>query len=246
MLSSHRNGMMGSIHYRSSTLLVSLLLACGGGEPAPSPAIGGPVSDPGAANTAPVILFIGTSLTAGYGLDPAEAYPALIQARLDSVGLRYRAVNAGVSGETSAGALRRVEWLFAQESPAVVILETGGNDGLRGQDPDSLGANIAAILGAARGLDPSPILVLAGMEAPPNLGERYTRRFREVFPEAAEKTGATLIPFLLEGVAGVQSLNQADGIHPTAEGQAVVAGTVWRVLGPLLAARAREREGPGR
>ena len=238
--------MMGRIHYRFSALLVSLLLACGGGEPAPSPATGGPAPDPGATNTAPVILFIGTSLTAGYGLDPAEAYPALIQAKLDSAGLHYRTVNAGVSGETSAGALRRVEWLFAQESPAVVILETGGNDGLRGQDPDSLGANIVAILAAAKGLDPPPVLVLAGMEAPPNLGERYTRRFREVFPESAARTGTTLIPFLLEGVAGVQALNQADGIHPTAEGQAVVAGTVWRVLGPLLAARAREREGPGR
>ena len=225
---------MGRSRYPILSLLVWSLAACGGGEPAPAPGQdrSAPSAVPGA--SAPVILFIGTSLTAGYGLDPSEAYPARIQAKLDSAGLGYRVVNAGVSGETSAAALRRIEWLFAQEPPAVVVLETGGNDGLRGQDPDSLGANVTGILEAALRLNPQPKLILAGMEAPPNLGERYTSRFREVFPRAAAVTGAALIPFLLEGVGGVDSLNQADGIHPTAAGQLLLAETVWRVLGPLL------------
>lgn len=224
--------MMGRSRYL--ILIVGSLSACGGGEPAPAVPRGDEVATRAAAVAAPVILFVGTSLTAGYGLDPSEAYPARIQARLDSAGIGYRVVNAGVSGETSAAALRRVEWLFAQEPPAVLVLETGGNDGLRGQDPDSLGANITAILEAARRLTPTPKLILAGMEAPPNLGERYTSRFRAVFPRAAAQSGAVLIPFLLEGVGGVDSLNQADGIHPTAAGQEVLAETVWRVLRPLV------------
>lgn len=227
--------MMGKIRNPILIMLALSLASCGGGEPAPAPARDASVPAAASGTSAPVILFIGTSLTAGYGLDPSEAYPARIQAKLDSAGLGYRVVNAGVSGETSAAALRRVEWLFAQEPPAVLVLETGGNDGLRGQDPDSLGANVTGILEAALRLNPQPRLILAGMEAPPNLGERYTSRFRAVFPRAAAATGAALIPFLLEGVGGVDSLNQADGIHPTAAGQVLVAETVWRVLGPLLA-----------
>jgi acyl-CoA thioesterase-1 len=149
-------------------------------------------------------------------------------------------VNAGVSGETSAGALRRTEWLFQQAPPAIFLLETGGNDGLRGLEPDGLEANLLAILERASRLDPPPSLVLAGMEAPPNLGAAYTDRFRAVYTNAANRTGATLIPFLLAGVAGVDSLNLPDGIHPTAAGQAVVARTVWQALEPLLEARPEE------
>jgi acyl-CoA thioesterase-1 len=186
------------------------------------------------------MMFLGTSLTAGYGVDPSVAYPAVTQRMVDSAGYRYRVVNAGVSGETSAGALRRTEWLFQQAPPAIFILETGGNDGLRGLEPDSLEANVLAILERASRLDPPPLLVLAGMVAPPNLGGSYTESFQAVYPSAASRTGATLIPFLLAGVAGVDSLNLPDGIHPTVAGHAVVARTVWAVLEPLLEARRKE------
>ena len=222
--------------YTATVLLASLLAACGGSD-APREPVPPPASSAAAPSDAPVILFLGTSLTAGYGVDPSLAFPALIQRMLDSAGYRYRVVNAGVSGETSAGALRRTEWLFGQEPPAIMILETGGNDGLRGQDPDSLEANVLSILERAAGLTPPPRLVLAGMEAPPNLGDTYTDRFRAVFPSAAARTGAILIPFLLNGVAGVDTLNQPDGIHPTVAGHAIVARTVWRALEPLLEAR---------
>jgi acyl-CoA thioesterase-1 len=181
----------------------------------------------------PVILFLGTSLTAGLGLDPSEAFPSLVQQKLDAAGLRYRVVNAGVSGETSAGALRRIDWLLRQPV-AVLVLETGANDGLRGQDPEATRANIQALLDAARRHEPPPRLVLAAMEALPNYGEGYRRRFRAIYPELAKANGATLVPFLLEGVAGDAALNQPDGIHPTAEGQARVAENVWKALRPLL------------
>jgi acyl-CoA thioesterase-1 len=188
---------------------------------------------PGTADDRPVILFVGTSLTAGLGLDPSEAYPALVQARLDAAGLRYRVVNAGVSGETSAGALRRVDWLLRQPV-AVLVLETGANDGLRGQDPDATRANIQSILDEARRHQPPPRLVLAAMEAPPNYGEAYRRRFRAVYPELAKANAVTLLPFLLGGVAGDPALNQPDGIHPTAAGHARIAETVWKALRPVL------------
>lgn len=180
-----------------------------------------------------MILFVGTSLTAGLGLDPSEAYPALLQGRIDAAGLRYRVVNAGVSGETSAGARRRIEWLLRQPV-SVLVLETGANDGLRGQDPDATRANIQAILDEVRRQQPPPRLVLAAMEALPNYGEAYRRSFRAIYPELAKANGATLLPFLLEGVAGEAALNQPDGIHPTAEGHERIAETVWKTLRPLL------------
>ena len=188
-----------------------------------------------APDTPPRILCLGTSLTAGLGLDPSQAWPALLQAKVDAEGLRYRVINAGSSGETSAGARRRIDWLMRQPV-AVLVVETGANDGLRGQDPDATRANLQAILDRARQQSPAPALVIAGMEAPPNLGREYTARFHAVFPEVANENGAALVPFLLEGVAGVPRLNQADGIHPTAEGQRLVADNVWRVLRPLLVA----------
>jgi acyl-CoA thioesterase-1 len=182
---------------------------------------------------APRILCLGTSLTAGLGLDPSQAYPALLQNRVDAEGLRYRVANAGSSGETSAGARRRIDWLMRQ-SVAVLVVETGANDGLRGQDPDATRANIQAILDRARQQTPMPRIVLLGMEAPPNLGREYVSRFHAVFPDLAKKNGVALVPFLLEGVAGVPRLNQADGIHPTAEGQRILAENVWKILRPLL------------
>ncbi|MCC7131603.1 MAG: arylesterase [Gemmatimonadales bacterium] len=182
-----------------------------------------------------MVVFAGTSLTAGYGLSSPElAYPALIQRKIDSLGLRYRVINAGVSGETSAGLLRRIGWVLDQGNVAVLMVETGANDGLRGQDPDSTRANIQAIFDRAKALVPPPRLLLTGMEAMPNLGRDYTTRFRAIYPELARRNDAALVPFLLEGVAGVDSLNQADGIHPTPRGQEIVAETVWRALRGLL------------
>jgi acyl-CoA thioesterase-1 len=192
----------------------------------------------GAAAPAPLVLFLGTSLTAGHGVDPSEAYPALVQARIEASGLRFRVVNAGVSGETSAGARRRIDWLMRRKV-AVLVVETGANDGLRAQDPEATRQNIQAIFDRARRQDPPPRLVLAGMQAPPNLGRDYATRFRAIYPELARANGADLIPFLLEGVAGVARLNQADGIHPNAGGHRVVAETVWKTLGPLLTAETR-------
>ncbi len=225
----------------STAILLLTALACGSQQSRP-PADPPPPPQPESVDSKPTILFIGTSITAGMGLDPSDAFPAVIQAKIDAAGLEYAVTNAGVSGETSAGALRRTEWLFGQASPAVVVLETGANDGLRGQDPDSLEANIRAILLRASQLRPAPRLVLAGMEAPPNLGQTYTSRFREVYRRVARETGAAFVPFLLDGVAGVDSLNQSDGIHPTPEGHRVIAATLWSVLEPVL----REGESPQR
>jgi len=182
------------------------------------------------------VVFLGTSLTAGYGLDEDEAYPARIQQKIDSAGLSYRVINAGVSGETSAGGLRRIDWLLRQPV-AVLVIELGANDGLRGQDIDSMRMNLQRIIDSTRAQQPDARIVIAGMEAPPNMGRSFTDRFRRVFPEVARANDAALIPFLLDGVAAVPSLNQADGIHPTAEGQHIVAGNVWRVLGPMLERR---------
>jgi acyl-CoA thioesterase I len=181
----------------------------------------------------PTVLFLGTSLTAGYGIDPQRAYPALIQQKIDSAGLDFRVVNAGLSGETSAGALRRADWLF-QQPVSVLVLETGANDGLRGLPADSLRANIQGILDRAKRLLPTPRLVLVGMKVPPNYGRAYAQQFESIYPELAKSNGAVLVPFLLEGVGGVRALNQPDGVHPTDEGQRKMAETVWRVLEPVL------------
>lgn len=187
-----------------------------------------------AGSARPRIVILGTSLTAGYGLpDPALAYPALLQRRIDAAGLKYEVVNRGVSGETSAGARARVDWVL-REPAAIVVVETGANDGLRGLDVGSLRANVQAILDRAKRQNPPAKLVLVGMEAPPNYGLDYTKQFRAVYSELARANGAALVPFLLQGVAGIARLNQADGVHPTAEGQRIAAENVWRVLEPLL------------
>ena len=188
----------------------------------------------------PSIVFLGTSLTAGLGLDPSQAYPALVQRKLDSLRVPYRAVNAGVSGETSAGALRRLDWVL-KDRPAILVVETGANDGLRGLDVDTTEANLVAIVHRARAADAGIRIVLAGMEAPPNLGARYTARFRGIFRAVAAREHLPLIPFLLAGVGGIDSLNQADGIHPNVRGERIVAANVWRVLGPLVRGTAAGR-----
>lgn len=219
--------------YTKAVLIVSLLTACArpNGEAAPAAADSAPAA---ASAQKPAILVMGTSLTAGYGIDISESWPSRLQALLDSAGLSFRIINAGVSGETSAGALRRADWVLSREHPAVLILETGGNDGLRGLDPDTLKANILGVFAKARALDPPPALVIMAMEAPPNLGDRYTRRFRAIYEEVASETGATLIPFFLDGIAGVDSLNQPDGIHPNARGADRAAANAWKTLSEVL------------
>jgi acyl-CoA thioesterase-1 len=186
-----------------------------------------------AEETRPTVVFIGTSLTAGYGLREDEAFPALIQARIDERGLDYRVVNAGVSGDTSAGGLRRLDWLL-RLPVAVLVLELGANDMLRGQDPASLEDNLDAILGRTAESHPGARFLVAGMRAAPNLGRDYGRRFDRVYPALAERHRAAYIPFLLDGIAGVRRLNQADGIHPTAEGHRLIAERVWEALLPIL------------
>jgi len=183
------------------------------------------------------ILFVGTSLTAGLGLDPSLAYPALIQRKLDEAGLEYETYNAGVSGETSAGARERIGWLMERRRPAVLVIETGANDGLRGLDVAAMRANLEAMVDRAQRQDPAPDILIVGMEASPTLGRDYTSAFRAVFREVAEAKGAVYVPFILEGVAGVDSLNQGDGIHPTASGQRIMAEIMWQALEPVLRRR---------
>lgn len=181
------------------------------------------------------IVFLGDSLTAGYGLDQpeAQAYPALIQDRIDAAGKSWRVVNAGLSGDTTAGGLHRVNWVLRQPID-ILVLALGGNDGLRGIDPAVTRANLVAIIDRVRRARPGVKILLAGMRMPENMGHTYTERFRAVFPSVAQDEDCTLIPFLLEGVGGDPDLNQADGIHPTAAGQRKIAATVWTYLAPLL------------
>lgn len=221
----------------------TVLAACGGSETKTDATAQVPVESTTVTPTAATdervrVLFVGTSLTAGLGLEPEFSYPSVIQQLADSNGLRVRIVNGGLSGETSAGALRRVDWLL-RDKPDVVVIETGANDGLRGLLPDTTLANLVGIIGKIRGANPNARILLAQMEAPPNLGNDYTRRFRDLFLTVAADQGVTLIPFFLEGVAGVPALNQQDGIHPTEEGARIAARNMWRTLVPVL------REVPG-
>jgi acyl-CoA thioesterase-1 len=226
-------------------LLSALAMACSGdGAPRNTTSTTKPASPPEnpavAADTVPAtldgrptILFLGTSLTAGLGLEPDSAYPQQIQRKIDASGLPYQVVNAGVSGETSAGLLRRLDWVLRRPAD-VIVVETGANDGLRGLPVDATRATIGAVLTRIRRERPNATILLAQMEAPPNLGQEYTSTFSAMFPDLAREHGVTLIPFLLEGVAGVARLNQNDGIHPNDAGERVVTDNVWRVLEPVL------------
>ena len=190
-------------------------------------------SAPARGDARPTVLFIGTSLTAGFGLQPDQAYPTLVERLADSAGMPIRAVNAGVSGETSAGALHRIDWVL--RTPAdVIVIETGANDALRALPVTEARANIARILEKARHDRPRARLLLVQMEAPPNLGPAYTTAFHAMYGELARQYGATLVPFLLNGVAGHAELNQGDGVHPNAVGERIVAANVWRALEPVI------------
>jgi acyl-CoA thioesterase-1 len=175
------------------------------------------------------ILFFGTSLTAGYGLDPTEAYPALIQNRIDSLKMPYNVINGGLSGETSAGGKGRIDWLLKQPVD-IFVLELGANDGLRGLPVAQTIKNLQDIIDRVKAKYPNVKLIMAGMQVPPNMGAKYASDFKNIFPDLAKKNQMALIPFLLDKVGGVPKLNQADGIHPTAEGDKILAENVWVVL----------------
>ena len=179
------------------------------------------------------ILFFGDSITAGYGIDKSNAFPALIQQKIDSLGWDFKVVNAGLSGETSAGGLRRVDWIMRQDFE-VFVLELGGNDGLRGINLASTKQNLKEIIEKVRNKRPDAEIILTGMQVPPNLGPDYTEQFKSMYPEIAKEKNVNLIPFLLEDVGGNPDLNQGDGIHPTAEGHKIIAETVWEELKPIL------------
>jgi acyl-CoA thioesterase-1 len=179
------------------------------------------------------IVFFGNSLTAGYGLSPSQAFPAIIQKKIDSLGLPYQVINAGVSGETSSGGNTRIDWILRQPID-IFVLELGANDGLRGIPLAETKKSLQAIIDKVKAKNPGTKLLFAGMQIPPNMGQAYTTEFRNMYTELAEKNAMTLIPFLLEGVGGETKLNQEDGIHPTAEGHRIVANNLWRQLEKLL------------
>lgn len=180
-----------------------------------------------------VVLFFGDSLTAGYGLSPEQAFPALVEKKCNSNGTPCKVINAGLSGETSAGGLSRIDWVLRQPVD-VFVLELGANDGLRGLPLDQTVKNLQAIIDKVKAKYPSVKIVIAGMMVPPNLGPDYTANFKKIYPELAKKNDATLIPFLLQDVAGFEKLNLGDGIHPNPEGHRIVANNVYQVLSPLL------------
>ena len=181
----------------------------------------------------PVVLFFGTSLTAGLGLEPEQAFPALIEKKAKDEGVPIKVINAGLSGETSAGAVRRIDWVLRTPVDLVVI-EVGANDALRGLSPDAARANLEQVIASVKAKQPRAKIALIQMEAPPNYGVAYTRSFRTVYADVAKKEGIQLLPFLLDGVAGISRLNQPDGLHPNLAGERIVADNVWKALKPIV------------
>lgn len=180
------------------------------------------------------ILFFGDSITAGYGLeDSNDAYPAVVQQKIDSLDMEYTVINSGVSGETTAGGKSRIDWVV-QQNIAIFLLELGANDGLRGVALSETRSNLQDIIDVVKEKSPATKIILAGMELPPNMGQEYTNGFRQLYVDLAEQNNVAFIPFILKDVGGVPGLNQADGIHPTIEGHKIVANTVWETLKPLL------------
>lgn len=181
----------------------------------------------------PTLILLGDSITAGYGVEQPQAYPALLQQKIREAGLPFEVVNAGLSGDTTAGGLRRLDWLL-QRPVDLLVIALGGNDGLRGIPPETTTANLQAIIDKVKTRQPQARIALAGMRLPPNLGADYTARFEKIYPALAQKNGVLLIPFLLEGVGGNHELNQPDQIHPNAAGHKVIAELMWEKLQPLL------------
>ena len=225
---------------RILSLLSAGLLLFAGCQSAPETATTAPAAPTATAPAAAratgqqTVLFFGNSLTAGLGVEPEEAFAGLIGAKIDSLGLPYNVVNAGLSGETTAGGRSRLGWVLRRQPVAVFVLELGGNDGLRGLPLSSTRENLQAIIDTVRQRSPATKIVLAGMQIPPNMGPDYTAQFKKLYGELAQKNQIALIPFLLQGVGGIPTLNQPDGIHPTPAGHRIVARTVWATLGPLL------------
>ena len=220
-------------------LLIMALVSCGNNNEQPAgPATDTTASQNDTAVTSPTtktIVFFGNSLTAGYGVEPNQAFPAVVQRRIDSVDLPYKVVNAGVSGETSSGGNARIDWVLQSLIPPdVFVLELGANDGLRGIPVAETKKNLQAIIDKVKAKNPNVKIVVAGMMMPPNMGQQYTTAFREIFPELAKNNKAVLIPFLLQGVGGEVKLNQQDGIHPTPEGHEILANNVWEALKDIL------------
>ena len=224
-------------HLPASALLLALLAAgchsdAAKTQSAPTPPA--TAEAPAAKKGEAAILFFGDSITAGLGVEPDQAYPALIENKVDSLHLPYTVVNAGLSGETSAGGRSRLAWVLSRQPVSVFVLELGGNDGLRGLPLTATRQNLQAIIDTVRQKTPETKIVLAGMQIPPNMGLAYTADFKKLYGEIATKNHLTLIPFLLENVGGIAKLNQRDGIHPTPAGHKIVARTVWHTLQPLL------------
>ena len=184
-------------------------------------------------NKQPIILFFGNSITAGYGLSVEQAFPAILQDRLDSLGYDYKVVNAGLSGETTSGGINRIDWVL-QTVPDIFVLELGANDGLRGLDLNITEQNLKGIIEKVRKANPNVKIILAGMMVPPNMGSDYATSFQNIFKQVADEKDVVLVPFILDGVAGNPELNLPDGIHPTPEGHEIVADNVWEYLKPLL------------
>jgi len=218
------------------TVLPLLVASCApAGDAGPDVAARGTApagTQPGHGESLPRIVFLGDSLTAGLGLPREEAVPALIQGRVDAEGYPYDVVNAGVSGDTSAGGLSRLDWSL-EGDVAILVLELGANDGLRGLPVAQMRQNLREII--TRAQQRGVTVILTGMEAPPNYGAAYTSEFRQVFRDLADEFGVAFVPFFLEGVAGIPSLNNPDGMHPNSEGATIVAENVWQVLEPVIA-----------
>ena len=221
---------------KGSTVIVGLIIlfsACNNNKNPAGSSQTNIANDSAAVSKKKTVVFFGNSLTAGYGLSPEEAFPAIIQKKIDSLGLPYQVVNAGVSGETSSGGNTRIDWIL-QQPMDIFVLELGANDGLRGILLAETRKNLQSIIDKVKAKNPQTKLLFAGMQIPPNMGEKYTSEFRNMYGELSQKNSMVLIPFLLEGVGGEPALNQEDGIHPTAEGHRIVAENVWRQLEKLL------------
>jgi len=212
-------------------VLLSLLSCSERVEPPSEPTTSTASPAPTVADTRPVIMAFGDSLVAGYGLAQSESFPSRLQQKLDTKGFKYRVVNAGVSGDTSAGGVRRIDWAMKQ-SPEIMIVELGANDGLRGQPTAELKKNLSTIV--KQSLDGGAKVILIGMEAPPNLGPDYTQEFRQVYRDVAREFHVPLMPFFLMDVGGIASLNQGDAIHPNAQGVDIIVENFWKVIEPML------------